>query len=49
MKILLISVALAAALVGALPARAQQPLTPMQPTTPYSVQPIAPSTHRSST
>jgi hypothetical protein len=43
MKTVLISMVIAAALAGALPADAQQPLTPMQPNSPYTVQPMAPS------
>jgi hypothetical protein len=42
MKILLISAALAVALVSGLPAGAQQPPTPLQPNTPYTVQPMPP-------
>jgi hypothetical protein len=50
MRIVLTSMVFAAALGSALPAGAQQPLTPVQqplipvqPNTPYTIQPMAPS------
>jgi hypothetical protein len=43
MKIVLTSMVFVALLANALPAGAQQPMTPMQPNTPYTVQPIPPS------
>ena len=43
MKIILTPMVIAAVLGNALPAEAQQPLTPMQPNAPYTVQPMAPS------